>query len=63
MDLGGFLFSGRAVIDTDLPDIKNILGNLFWDYKKSADNKVFFDKKYVTLHNNLVSNGYRERYF
>ena len=63
MGLGGFLFSGRAVIDTDLPDKKNILGNLFWDYKKSEENKVFSDKKYVTLHNNLVSNGYRERYF
>ena len=29
MGLGGFLFSGTAVIDTDLPDKKNILGNLF----------------------------------
>ena len=29
MGLSGFLFSGRAVIDTDLPDKKNILGNLF----------------------------------
>ena len=44
MGLGGFLFSGRAVIDTDLPDKKNILGNLFWDYKKTAENKVILTK-------------------
>ena len=41
MGLGGFLFSGRAVIDTDLPNKKNFWVIYFGITKKQRRIKCF----------------------